>query len=346
MAVRSAILGASGYTGAEMVRLLAEHSDFEISAVSAHSLAGKHMGDVFPHLTQDCDLELLKADDIEWSNIEAVFSCLPHKTSQDIIAELPAHVRVVDLSADYRFRDVATYENAYKVRHREPERLQTAVYGLTEHYRPKVKEAQLVACPGCYPTATLLCLLPLIGSALIKSDPIIIDAKSGVSGAGRGLKEGNLFSEVAEGLHPYGIGVHRHTPEIEQELSLAGSGPLQVTFTPHLVPMTRGELVTCYVALNGCTVADVHAHLSAVYEGEAFVNVRALGDMPPDTRHVRGTNRCEISVHADRVDGRAIIVGAIDNLIKGSAGQALQNANLMFGFEEGKGLSHLKPLFP
>ena len=207
--------------------------------------------------------------------------------------------------------------------------------------------SDLVACPGCYPTATLLSLLPVAAAGLIGPKGIVIDAKSGVSGAGRSLKEGNLFCEVAEGMHAYGIGTHRHAPEIEQELSARFGSDLTVTFTPHLVPMTRGELITAYAELsNGATVQDVHAALSRAYADERFVTVRPFGYPSPDTRHVRGTNRCEISVHADRAKDRVIIVGVIDNLVKGSSGQAIQNANLVFGFDEGKGLGHLQPLFP
>ena len=345
--INVAVLGASGYTGAEMLRLLSAHSGMKIKAATANALAGRMLNDVFPHLDGVFDHALKKLDDVDFSEIDLVFSCLPHGTSQDAIAEIPNHIRVVDLSADYRFRSAELYKEVYGREHLHPQVTKNAVYGLTEFARADLTSARLVACPGCYPTATLLCLLPLAEAGVVKADNLIIDAKSGVSGAGRGLKEGNLFCEAAEGLHPYAIGKHRHAPEIEQELSFRFGAQEPVTFTPHLVPMTRGELVTIYAQLaDGQTVDDVHGALAQRYSDEAFVTVRPLGALPPDTRHTRGTNQCEIAVFEDRAAGRVIIVGAIDNLVKGSAGQALQNANVMFGYEERQGLSHLRALFP
>ena len=345
--VKAAVLGASGYTGAEMLRLVAAHPHIEVVAATANALAGQPLTSVYPHLSSFSGLDLITADDVDWSNVDLAISCLPHGTSQDIVETLPETVRVVDLSADYRFRSADLYSETYGRSHLSPERTGKAVYGLTEFARDMLPGADLVACPGCYPTATLLCLLPLAEQSLIEPRSVIIDAKSGASGAGRSLKEANLFCEVAEGLHPYGIGVHRHAPEIEQELSSRFGQSLAVTFTPHLVPMTRGELVTIYADItSGETLESVHAALADRYQDEAFVTVRPLGSLPPDTRHVRGTNRCEISVHKDRVEGRVVIIGAIDNLIKGSSGQALQNINLMYGWDEGLGLDTLQPLFP
>lgn len=342
-----AVLGASGYTGAEMLRLLATHDRFEIACATAHSLAGRTVDDVFPHLSGVFDQPLVKFEDADFSDIDLVISCLPHGTSQDSVAHLPVDTKVVDLSADYRFRSAATYSETYGREHLNPDATLNAVYGLTEFARDDVKNAKLTACPGCYPTATLLCLLPLAEAGVVSKSGLIIDAKSGVSGAGRGLKEGNLFCETAEGLHPYAVGAHRHAPEIEQELAARFDEDVRVTFTPHLVPMTRGELVTIYADLvDSQTVQNAHKVLSEKYKDEPFIKVRPFGANPPDTRHTRGTNRCEIAVFADRVEGRVIIVGAIDNLIKGSAGQALQNSNLMFGLDETLGLQHLQPLFP
>lgn len=342
-----AVLGASGYTGAEMLRLLALHDGMDIRIATANSLAGRKLDDVFPHLSGVFDHHLIRLEDADFSDIDLVFSCLPHGTSQDAVAILPSSVRVVDLSADYRFRSATTYADVYGREHLNAQATENAIYGLTEFSRADMANAALVACPGCYPTATLLCLLPLAEAGLIASRSIIIDAKSGVSGAGRSLKEANLFCEAAEGLHPYSVGKHRHAPEIEQELGFRFGSDVRVTFTPHLVPMTRGELVTVYADLtDGQTLVDAHKALSTRYASEPFVTVRPLGSLPPDTRHTRGTNRCEIAIFGDRVDGRIIIVGAIDNLIKGSAGQALQNANLMFGLTETLGLAHLQPLFP
>ncbi|MEO0981746.1 MAG: N-acetyl-gamma-glutamyl-phosphate reductase [Pseudomonadota bacterium] len=340
--LRAAVLGASGYTGAETIRLLAGHDRVEVVAASANALAGKRLADVFPHLAA-ADLPLVEADAVDWTGVDVAFGCLPHGASQDIIEALPDTVRVIDLSADYRLRDARLYEAAYGRHHIAPERTRTAVYGLTEHARGRLPDADVIACPGCYPTATLLALLPPVGAGLVDLEQLIVDAKSGVSGAGRGLKEGNLFSEAAEGLHPYGVGAHRHAPEIEQELAIAAGEGVAVTFTPHLVPMVRGELVTCYV--HGET-NHIRAELERAYEGERFVHVLTEGAPPPDTRHVRGTNHCRISVHRDRAPGRTIIVAVIDNLVKGSGGQAIQNLNAAMGWDEGLGLAGLQPLFP
>jgi N-acetyl-gamma-glutamyl-phosphate reductase len=242
-------------------------------------------------------------------------------------------------------RDLSTYAEWYGGEHSAPELLDDAVYGLTEHYRDEIKSARLVACPGCYPTAVLLALLPLAKDKLIAPEAIIIDAKSGVSGAGRSLKQNILFSEAGEGLSPYGIGSHRHVPEIEQEIGAAAGQPVIVNFTPHLVPMTRGELCTSYVQLgNGTTPADARAALQDAYTASPFVRVMEEGVIPA-TQHVRGSNYCHIGVFADRIPGRAIVVSVIDNLVKGSAGQALQNFNVMHGLDETMALEQL-PLFP
>jgi len=254
-------------------------------------------------------------------------------------------VKIIDMSADFRLRDLGTYAEWYGGEHSAPELLEDAVYGLTEHYRSEVAGARLVACPGCYPTAVLLALLPLVKRELIASEDIIIDAKSGVSGAGRSLKQNILFSEAGEGLSPYGIGSHRHVPEIEQELGLAAGTDVTVNFTPHLVPMSRGELCTSYVRLAGRTTAsDLRKALTDAYASSPFVRVVEEGVIPA-TQHVRGSNHCLIGVFADRIPGRAIVVSAIDNLVKGSAGQALQNFNVMHGLDETTALEQL-PLFP
>ncbi len=341
--LKAAILGASGYTGAETVRLLASHPKVEAVAATGHSLAGRALSDIFPHLSGPGDLAVIRAEDVAWDRVDIVFSCLPHGTSQDVIETLPDHLRIVDLSADYRLRDATLYAQTYGREHLNPERTATTFYGLSEWQGTDLKGASLVACPGCYPTATLLALLPLM-QGTIDPDHIIVDAKSGVSGAGRGLKEGNLFSEAAEGVHAYSVGKHRHAPEIEQELNLAAQRKdIGVTFTPHLIPMTRGELVTCHVRGD---VDQIHAQLTQCYANAAFVQVLPLGAAPPDTRHVRGTNHCRIAVYPDRVPGRAVIIAVIDNLVKGSSGQAIQNLNLMMGWDETLGLSHLQAVFP
>ncbi|MEL6258733.1 MAG: N-acetyl-gamma-glutamyl-phosphate reductase [Pseudomonadota bacterium] len=341
--INAAVLGASGYTGAETIRILAGHPKVEVAAVSANALAGQMLGHVFPHLDGLFDLALLKAEDIDWSSVDVVFGCLPHGASQDLIESLPDHVRIIDLSADYRLRDPDLYEVTYGRAHIAPDRTRAAVYGLTEHARSRLPGADIIACPGCYPTATLLALLPPVKAGLIEPSSVIIDAKSGVSGAGRGLKAGNLFSEAAEGLRPYAVGAHRHAPEIEQELSLAAGESVPVTFTPHLVPMVRGELVTCHIRGDA---DEIHGALSRAYQDERFVRVLPLGAPAPDTRHVRGSNTCLISVHGDRVPGRVVVVAVIDNLVKGSGGQAVQNLNAALGWDEGLGLDTLAPIFP
>lgn len=340
--LKAAVLGASGYTGAETVRLLAGHPRVTAIAATGHSLAGKQLSEIFPHLAGASDLPVVKAEDVNWNDIDVAFSCLPHGTSQDLIETLPDTVRVVDLSADYRLRDAALYAETYGREHLNADRTASVKYGLPEWRGTQLLGERLVACPGCYPTASLLALLPVIGA--VDPDSIIIDAKSGVSGAGRGLKEGNLFSEAAEGLHAYGVGTHRHAPEIEQELNLqAGRSDIGVTFTPHLIPMTRGELVTCHVRGD---VDQIQMALAAKYADAPFVSVLPLGSPPPDTRHVRGTNNCRIAVYPDRVKGRVVIIAVIDNLVKGSSGQAIQNLNLMMGWDETLGLAGLQALFP
>ena len=343
--IRAAVLGASGYTGSDMIRLAALHPEIKITALIAKGHAGQSLAQVFPHLASLDLPKLVTSDEVDWDDVDVVFCGLPHGTAHAEIAKLPKSVKIVDMSADFRLRDPKTYAEWYGGEHSEPALLKEAVYGLTEHYREKIKGARIVACPGCYPTAVLLALLPLIKAKLIAGDDIIIDAKSGVSGAGRTLRQNILFSEAGEGLSPYGIGNHRHVPEIEQELSLASGASVTINFTPHLAPMSRGELCTCYVRLAGkATVSDLRGTLANAYADNPFVHVVEEGVIPA-TQHVRGSNFCHIGVFADRIKGRAIVVSAIDNLVKGSAGQALQNFNLMFVFDETTGLKQL-PLFP
>jgi N-acetyl-gamma-glutamyl-phosphate reductase len=288
---------------------------------------------------------LVKAEDADWAGCDAIFSGLPHGTAQDLIKDLPRSARIIDMSADFRLRDTASYSQWYGRDHIAKDLLAEAVYGLTEHYAPAIADARLVACPGCYPTATLLALLPLVAARLIDPADLIIDAKSGVTGAGRGAKQNLLLAEAGEGLSPYGIASHRHAPEIEQEIGKAAGTEVIVNFTPHLIPMSRGELVTCYVRLSaGATVKDLRAALASAYDAKPFVHLAAEGVIPA-TQTVRGSNHCQIGVFADRVPGRAIVIAVIDNLVKGSAGQAIQNFNLMFGLDETAGLGQL-PLFP
>jgi len=343
--ISAAVLGASGYTGADLIRLAARHPNIAITALIAKGHAGQALAQVFPHLASLGLPPLVTSDEVDWDRIDVAFCGLPHATAHAEIAKLPQRIRVVDMSADFRLRDPAVYAEWYGGEHSAPELLADAVYGLTEHYADRITSARIVACPGCYPTAVLLALLPLTKAKLIDADGVIIDAKSGVSGAGRSLKQNILFSEAGEGVSPYGIGNHRHVPEIEQELAIAAGAPVTVTFTPHLTPMSRGELCTSYVPLRGgATADDLRQALHAAYAASPFVRVVTEGTIPA-TQHVRGSNYCHIGVFADRSKGRAIVVSAIDNLVKGSAGQALQNFNLMFGLDETLGLEQL-PLFP
>ena len=343
--IRVGVMGASGYTGADLIRLLAGHPRAEIAFLTANAQAGKPLAAVYPHLG-GLDLpRLIRVEEADWDGVDVAVCCLPHGTTQEIIAGLPAHLKVVDLSADFRFRDVEVYARWYGHEHRAPALQEEAVYGLTEFNRAAVRAARLVACPGCYPTAALLLLLPLVGEGLIAADDIIIDAKSGASGAGRSLKDSLLACEVAEGIHPYAVASHRHAPEIEQELSAAAGRPLLVNFTPHLMPMNRGELLTTYVRLaDGATPDDLRAALARRYADEPFVRVVPEGAVPA-TRHVRGSNFCLLGVFADRLPGRAILVSTLDNLVKGSSGQAVQNMNLMLGLDETLALGQ-QPLFP
>lgn len=343
--VRVGVLGASGYTGSEIVRLLANHPLFRITLMTADRKAGQSIGSVFPHLITQELPTMVAIKDADFSNVDAVFCCLPHGTTQDIINGLPRGLKIVDLSADFRLRNVDEYEEWYGQSHRAVELQKEAKYGLTEISREEIRSARLVANPGCYPTSIQLPLVPLIKAHLIELRNIIIDAKSGVSGAGRGAKEANLYTEIAEGIHSYGITKHRHAPEIEQGLSDAANSRVTVSFTPHLMPMSRGMQSTIYVEMaSGVTIEDLYEQLKISYQDEEFVVLLEKGAVP-HTRNVRGSNYCFMNVFPDRIPGRAIIISVIDNLVKGASGQALQNLNLMMGFPEKAGLLY-QPLFP
>ena len=369
--IRVGILGASGYAGAELARLLVRHPNVEIVLLTADRKAGMHVGEVFPHLAGLGLPYLMSLSDVEWSGLEVdvVFCALPHGTTQEIVAGLlhdtghglvdeliveeqkdlissiKSDVKVIDISADFRIENPDTYAEWYGHAHRAPNLQKEAVYGLTEFAREKIRSSRLIACPGCYPTVSLLPLLPLLEAGQVDAHDIIIDAKSGVTGAGRALKENMLYAEVGEGVHAYGVAHHRHDPEIEQELSRAAGEDITVNFTPHLMPMNRGILATTYVRLaNGCSAADLRKTLEQRYADEPFVGMVPEG-IAPATRHVRGSNHCLIGVFADRIEGRAIIVSVIDNLVKGAAGQAVQNMNLVCQLPEVTGLEQV-PLFP
>jgi len=337
-----AILGASGYTGAELVRLISTHPGMEITDLSADRKAGLAMAKVFPHLSHLDLPDLVKIEHIDFSAVDLCFCALPHATSQDVISGLPKDLKIVDLSADFRLRDPADYQRWYGKPHGAPQMQPEAVYGLTEFYREDIRAARLVAGTGCNAAAGQYALRPLIKPDVIDLDDIIIDLKAGVSGAGRSLKENLLHAEMSEGAHPYAAGgTHRHLGEFDQEFSALAGRRVRVQFTPHLLPMNRGILVTAYVKADPSLVHDTLAY---AYRDEPFLQVLPINDLP-STHHVRGSNFCHVGVTADRIKGRAVIVAALDNLTKGSSGQALQNANLMLGEDETCGLM-LAPVFP
>ena len=338
----AAILGASGYTGAELIRLIANHPSIRIEALSADRKAGMAMAEVFPHL-RHLDLpRLARIEDIDFSSADLVFCALPHATSQAVIAALPRDLRVVDLSADFRLRDPAEYEHWYGKPHAAPDLQREAAYGLTEFRREEIAPARLVACTGCNVATVLFALLPPLMADAIDPDNVAVDLLCGVSGAGRSLKEGLLHAELSEGAHAYGAGgTHRHLGELDQELTAAAGREIRIRFTPHLAPFNRGILATCYVAGDA---EGIRAALVERYADEPFLHILPMGETP-STHHVRGSNHVHVGVVRDRIAGRALIVVALDNLTKGSSGQALQNANVMLGVEETAGLT-MAPLFP
>jgi N-acetyl-gamma-glutamyl-phosphate reductase len=343
------VLGASGYTGAELVRLLIAHPHVAIALLTADRRAGQAMADVFPQFSPYRLPPLTALDAADWAalKLDLVFCALPHGTTQQVIKDLVARApgtKIVDLSADFRLADPAAYARWYGHAHAAPELQQEAVYGLTEIYRREIKAARLVANPGCYTTCAELALIPLLKAKAIDADEIVIDAKSGVTGAGRAAREDMLFAEVSEGFHAYGVGHHRHMAELDQEFSRAAGRDVVVSFTPHLVPMNRGILSTIYVRGLKASAQDLHALLAKAYANEPFVQVLPFGRLP-QTRHVRGSNMTMIGVAADRIAGRAIIGSALDNLTKGASGQAVQNMNLVLGFPETAGLEQVA-LFP
>jgi N-acetyl-gamma-glutamyl-phosphate reductase len=337
-----AILGASGYTGAELVRLIATHPQMRVAALSADRKAGMTMAEVFPFL-RHLDLPILtKIEEIDFSKIDLCFCALPHGTTQAVIAALPRDLKIVDLSADFRLRDAAAYAQWYGQPHIQPDLQAEAVYGLTEFYRSDIAAARLVAGTGCNAATGQFALRPLIAAGVIDLDSIVIDLKAGVSGAGRSPKENLLHAELSGGTHTYSAGgKHRHLGEFDQEFSKIAGRPVQVQFTPHLLPMNRGILATVYVKGDP---AVVHQTLAKAYANEPFLQVLPFGALP-STRDVAGSNFCHIGVIGDRLPGRAVVVAVLDNLSKGSSGQAMQNANLMLGLNETMGLM-LAPIFP
>lgn len=343
--INAAIIGASGYTGAELVRLLHNHPHVNIVALAAERNAGQPMVAIYPHLASIPLPDLVKVGEINWNNIDVAFCCLPHATSQAVIKNLPSHLKIIDLSADFRLYDVNTYAKWYGGEHQAHELQKEAVYGLSEIYGDKIKEARLVACPGCYPTSAALPLIPLLQQGIIESNDIIIDAKSGVSGAGRSEKLSNLFCETNESTKAYGVCNHRHIPEIEQSLTEAVKTEVMIQFTPHLIPMSRGMLTDCYVKpVQGMNTEDARKTLEEFYKNSPFVTIMPEGHSP-STREVAGTNHCHIGVFAGRTPDRLVLISAIDNLVKGASGQAVQNMNIMYQLDETTGLN-FTPVFP
>jgi N-acetyl-gamma-glutamyl-phosphate reductase len=345
--LKVAIVGASGYTGVELLRILHSHPEVAVTCVTSEQSAGRPVSDVFPSLRGRMDLVLENLEPAGIAEkVDVVFTALPHKAAMEVVPTfLKLGKNVVDLSADYRLHDPDVYGRWYD-KHLNPELLKEAVYGIPELRRAQIAEASLIANPGCYPTSVILGLAPLLQGKPIDPKSVIVDAKSGVTGAGRGAKVDNLYCEVNEGFKAYAVGgTHRHIPEIEQELSLLAGTDLAISFTPHLVPMDRGILSTIYTTpLGKTTTAELVALYRSFYDGEPFVRVLPEGTFP-STAHVRGSNFCDIGICVDQRTGRVLVVSAIDNLVKGASGQAVQNMNLMCGLPETLGLDFL-PIFP
>ena len=344
--LRIAIIGGSGYTGVELLRIFKLHPQVEVVAVSSRKYAGHSAGEVFPSLHGYSDLIFTPPDEgLLDRSIDFIFTAVPHGVAMSVVPKfLDAGLRVIDLSADFRLRDCKTYEAWYQV-HAVPELIDNAVYGLPEIYGRYIPSAQLVANPGCYPTSALLPLIPLLRSGIISSQGIIVDSKSGASGAGRNPSPATIYCEVNEAFKAYKIAEHRHLPEIEQELSVAADRPVAITFIPHLVPMSRGILSTIYTQpVDEISTSEVLGILKEFYETSPFVRILPE-DTFPNVSYVRGSNFCDIGAKSDRHTGRLVLISAIDNLIKGASGQAVQNLNIMAGLDESLGLNTV-PLYP
>lgn len=343
-----AILGASGYTGAELIRILLNHKKVEITSLCANSNAGQKIEQLYPHLIHYNLPILQKVEEVDFSEIDVVFGCLPHTASQETFKKIlddekNSHLKIIDLSADFRLENISDYEKWYEHEHVAKDLQPQAIYALPEIHRNKIKKHSLLANPGCYPTSALLPLIPLLQNKLIEISDIVIDAKSGTSGAGRAVKQGNLFCEVNESVRAYSIGKHRHIGEIEQELSKAAGEKVNIDFTPHLLPINRGIISTIYVKIKSpFKLDDLKNCLETKYEDEFFVRV-IDGDV--NIKDVCATNFCMMTVKASNVENRAVIVSVIDNLCKGASTQAVQNMNILFGFDEKEGLE-FAPIFP
>jgi N-acetyl-gamma-glutamyl-phosphate reductase len=347
--IKAGLVGVTGYTGMELARLMVHHSSMELVRATSRSKAGKKLADIYPFLNRLPlgELVITQPDPADLAEeCDVVFLAVPHKTAMEIAAELiEAGVKVVDLSADFRINDKATYEAWYQVEHTRADLLGEAVYGLPELYLDKIMGARLIANPGCYPTSSILGLAPALSAGLVETDNIVIDAKSGASGAGRGAKVGNLFCEVADSFRAYGLPTHRHTPEIEQEISKLAGTEITVSFNTHLLPIDRGILSTIYTRLKGATDLDaVHELYTDFYADKPLVRVLPKGQLP-ETRFVRGTVFCDIGLVVDPRTNRLVILSAIDNLCRGASGQALMNANLICGLDIDEGLP-MAPMMP
>jgi len=345
--VRVGIIGVSGYTGVELARMLCRHPDIKITLVTSRQFEGKPLADVFPNLRDCIDINCENPAPEELADqADFFFTAVPHKTAMTIVPPLIARgKKVVDLSADFRIKDVNVYEKWYQ-QHTSSDLIGEAVYGLPELYREQIKTARLVANPGCYPTSVILGLAPLLREKLIDTETIIVDSKSGTSGAGRSASLATLFCEVTDGFRAYKVGgTHRHIPEMEQELSILADSGVTISFTPHLLPISRGILSTIYAKLTDNITSDaIHSLYEQTYRNEYFVRLCPV-DAVPATQHVRGSNFCDIGISIDKRTGRIIVLSAIDNIVKGAAGQAIQNMNLMNGFAENTGIDGA-PFFP
>ena len=345
--IKAGIIGATGYAGVEIVRLLMGHPEVEIKWLGSRSYIDQRYADIYRNMFQIVE-DICKDDNLDKlaEEVDVIFTATPQGFCASVInEEILSKVKVIDLSADFRIKDVAIYEKWYGIEHKSPEYIKEAVYGLCEINREDIKKARLVANPGCYTTCSILSLYPLVKEGLIDPSTIIIDAKSGTSGAGRGAKVDNLFCEVNENMKAYGVATHRHTPEIEEQLGYAAGQEIVLNFTPHLVPMNRGILVTAYASLKEkVSYETVKAAYDKYYEKEKFVRVLEK-DVCPQTKWVEGSNYVDVNFKIDERTGRVIVMGALDNLVKGAAGQAVQNMNLVFGLDESTGLD-LVPMFP
>ncbi|MCI8889197.1 MAG: N-acetyl-gamma-glutamyl-phosphate reductase [Hungatella sp.] len=345
--IKVGIIGSTGYAGGELARILLQRSDVEIKWYGSKSYIDQKYASIYQNMFQIVDDVCMEENMEELGNlVDVIFTATPQGLCASLVnEELLSKVKIIDLSADFRIKDVAVYEKWYKITHPSPEFIGEAVYGLPELNRDKIKKARLVANPGCYPTCSTLAVYPLVKEGLIHTDTLIIDAKSGVSGAGRGAKLDNLYCEVNESCKAYGVANHRHTPEIEEQLSYAAGKPVMLNFTPHLIPMNRGILITAYASLSKkATYEEIKALYDNYYKEEQFVRVLEK-DVCPQTRWVEGSNFVDVNFKIDERTGRIIIMGAMDNMVKGAAGQAVQNMNLMFGLPEDTGLK-LIPVFP